>query len=81
VALYHFWQVLVTVLFGGFGWMLCRYLILRVGNLFTVQFPQWASTPHWGFMLAVGHWGLFIIVMLPCAFYLWVQTQRPEVER
>jgi len=80
MALYHFWQVLITTVFGGFAWVICRYLILRVLNMYMVNFPQWASMPHVGFMLAVAHWGLWIIVMLPMAFYLWRQTQRPEVE-
>lgn len=79
MALYHFWQVIVTIIFAGFEWIICRYLILRMANVFIVNFPQWASTPHISFMLATAHWGLWIIVMLPTAFYLWVQTQRPEV--
>lgn len=79
MALFHFWQVLVTIVFGGFGWMLCRYIILRVANMFTVNFPQWAGLPHVTFMLAVTQWGLWIIIMIPVAFYLWRQTTRPEV--
>jgi len=43
------------------------------------EFPMYAALPHVGFMLSIGHWGLWLLVMLPMAFYLWNQTQRPEV--
>lgn len=80
MALYHFWQVLVTMVFGGFTWALCRYLMLVVGNMFATNFPEYATLPHVSFMLAVTNWGLWLLVMLPVAFYLWQQTQRPEVD-
>ena len=79
MALYHFWQTLITFVFGGFSWVMCRYLVLVAHNMYVTEFPQWAGMPQVGFMLAFAQWGLWILVMLPMAFYLWTQTQRPEV--
>jgi len=79
MALFHFWQVAITFLFGGFSWVLCRYLILLAHNMYVTEFPMYAALPHVGFMLSIGQWGLWLMVMLPMAFYLWNQTLRPEV--
>jgi len=79
MALYHFWQVLITFVFGGISWILSRYLILVVHNMYITTFPMYAGLPHIAFFLAITHWGLWIIIMLPSAYYLWNQTQRPEV--
>lgn len=79
MALYHFWQVLISFVFGGFSWLICRYIILVAHNMYVTQFPMFAGMPHVSFFLAFAHWGLWILVMLPMAWYLWQQTQRPEV--
>ena len=79
MAVFHFWSALMTFVFGGFTWIICRYIMLAAYDMYLINFPQWASMPHVGFMLAVVNWGLWLLVMLPMAFYLWTQTQRPEV--
>ena len=78
MALYHFWQVLITFVFGGISWVFSRYLILVAHNIYVSEFPMYAGLPHIAFFLAITHWGLFLI-MLMSAYYLWNQTQRPEV--
>lgn len=79
IALSHFVAALLNIVFGGFEWIISRYLILLVYNFYITEFPQWAAIPHIDFMLAVAHWGIFIFVLIPTAIYLWTQTQRPEV--
>lgn len=79
MALSHFWAAIMNLIFGGFSWIVSRYLILLVYNFYVTMFPQWAAMPQIEFMLAVTHWGLWILVMIPTAIYLWTQTQRPEV--
>ena len=79
MALSHFWAAFLNLVFGGFSWIVSRYLILLVHNQYVTNFPQWSGMPQIEFMLAVAHWGLWIMVMLPTALYLWTQTQRPEV--
>lgn len=80
MALYHFWQSIVALLFGTFTWMVCQYLIRIAHNMFVTTFPQWAGMPHITFAVAIANWGLFLLVMIPIAFYLWTNTQRPEGE-
>jgi len=80
MVLSHFEAALLNLIFGGFEWVISRYLILQAANFYMTEFPHWAGIPHVDFMLAVAHWGLWIMVLLPTAIYLWTQTQRPEVE-
>lgn len=78
MALYHYWQSLVAVVFGGFSWILSRFIINQLHNMYVTKFPQWAGMPHVSFMYAIANWG-FLIWLLGIAIYLWTQTQRPEV--
>jgi hypothetical protein len=77
--MYHFVQVLLVILFGGFAWTVARYIILRAANFFIVNYPAYADTAHTGFMIAFVEWGVLLLILVPCAFYLWGQTQSPEV--
>jgi len=79
MAVFHFWQVLITIVFGGFVWIICEYIMRIAYNMYVTTFPQWATMPHVSFMLAIMNWGLWLFIMLPIAIYLWTQTQRPEV--
>ena len=78
MALYHFWQAFMGLLFGAGTWVMIRIVVLQAHNYYVTEFPQWAAMPHVGFMLAVTQWGLWLLVMLPVAVYLWANTQRPE---
>ena len=78
MVLSHFEAALVNLIFGGFEWIVARYLITRAANFYITEFPEYAGIPHVDFMLAVAHWGVWIIILLPTSIYLWTQTQRPE---
>lgn len=80
MVLKHFEAVIINIIFAGFEWIVMRYLLLHISNIFIVNFPAYSGTPHVTFMLAVIHWGMWILVLLPTSIYLWTQTQRPEVE-
>jgi len=69
------------LIFGGLEWALVRYLVLVAHNFYVTHYPHWAGMPHVGFMLAFTTWGVFFLVFLPTAVYLWTQTQRPEVSQ
>lgn len=79
MALSHFGAALLNLVFGGFSWIITRYISLVMHNFYVTTFPEYAAVPAVGFFLAVIQWGLWILVMLPTALYLWTQTQRPEV--
>ena len=80
MVLKHFEAVIFNLIFAGFEWIVCRYLLLHASNIFITTFPAYSGTPHVQFMLAFIHWGMWILVLLPTSIYLWTQTQRPEIE-
>ena len=79
MAISHFVAAALNIIFGGFSWIISRYLILLTANIYITEFPQYAAIPHLGFMISVAQWGTWLFVFIPTSIYLWTQTQRPEV--
>lgn len=79
MALNHFLATITYIIFGGAEWVLIKYMVDRLSNFFIVNYNGYVSVPHVTFMLAVLHWGTFLLVFIPAGYYLWNQTQRPEV--
>ena len=78
MALYHFWQTIITLIFGSAAWIFLNYLVGIVHNMYVTKFPQWSGMPQIDFAMNLMAFGLWILVMVPTAFYLWANTQRPE---
>lgn len=79
MVLKHYAAAFLNLVFGAFSWIVCRYLLLIVGNYYLTEFPMYAGIPHIDFFMSVIHWGLWVFVMIPTSYYLWNNTQRPEV--
>ena len=79
MALNHFIATASYIIFGGAYWIFLSYVLRRFANFFIVNYNTFASIPHTSFMLAIIQWGAFLLVFIPAGYYLWTQTQRPEV--
>jgi hypothetical protein len=65
------------VVAGSFSWYFLSYLIDIFLNFNLALFPQYAGA-HTTFMWSFSDWGLLILCLIPAAYYLWINTQRPN---
>jgi len=79
MALKHFTAAILYIIFGGAEWILIKYMVDRFANFFIVNYNSYISVPHMAFMMAILEWGVVLVILLPTGYYLWTQTQRPEV--
>ena len=73
--------VFFTALFvGALVWYACNYGVISVLNSMQTQFPDYYSGGWVTFLRATWHWMLLIVVLMAGLLWIYVNSQRQEVE-